>query len=275
MNKRVSARRYLAEHKHLIFLLPGLTGLSIFYFLPFFITLRFSLSDTTGKVFAGLKQYEELINNRAFRLAAGHSMIMALVGCTLLIPFSLYLASQVNKMEHFRKLCQSLMLLPMVIPSAVVVVFLQAMLPSRILYEKSMEVLMAVFLWKYIGYHTLILSESLKRVPAELVEAAKVEGAGRVRIFVNIIFPFLIPAVVFSVLMITANSFRLYREAYLLYGPHPGEDVYMISHYINNAVQSLNYPKMSAAAVLTEGIVFVILLTLLYAENKISEGLEG
>ncbi len=275
MNKRVSVRRYIVKHKHLTFLLPGFLGLIIFYFLPFFITLRFSLSDTAGKVFAGLKQYKELINSSAFRLAAGHSTIMALGGCVLLIPISLYLAFQVNKMERFRKLCQSLMLLPMVIPSAVVVVFLQAVLPYRILYEKSMEVLMAVFLWKYIGYHTLILSESLKRVPAELIEAAEVEGAGRVRIFVNIILPFLIPAVVFSVLMITANSFRLYREAYLLYGPHPGEDVYMISHYINNAVQNLNYPKMSAAAVLTEGIVFASLLILIYVEKKISEGLEG
>ena len=118
MNKRVSVRRYIVKHKHLTFLLPGFLGLIIFYFLPFFITVRFSLSDTAGKGFAGFKQYKELINSSAFRLAAGHSTIMALAGCVLLIPLSLYLASRVNKMERFRKLCQSLMLLPMVIPSA-------------------------------------------------------------------------------------------------------------------------------------------------------------
>ena len=71
------------------------------------------------------------------------------------------------------------------------------------------------------------------------------------------------------------NSFKVFREIYLLTGNYPYDSLYMLQHFMNNMFRQLDYQKLSAAAVLL-AIVIVILIAILFAvENYFGKDVEG
>ena len=71
------------------------------------------------------------------------------------------------------------------------------------------------------------------------------------------------------------NSFKVFREIYLLTGNYPYDSLYMLQHFMNNMFRQLDYQKLSAAAVLL-AIVIVILIAILFAvENFFGKDVEG
>ena len=70
------------------------------------------------------------------------------------------------------------------------------------------------------------------------------------------------------------NSFKIFREVYLLTGNYPYNKMYLIQHFMNNTFRSLDYQKLSAAAVLFAIVMIVIIGILFIAENKFGEDVE-
>jgi len=71
-------------------------------------------------------------------------------------------------------------------------------------------------LWAWLGYNMLILLAGLQAIPPELAEAAKVDGAGPVRIFWRITVPLLRPVLVFCITLSIIGTFSLFTEPLLL-----------------------------------------------------------
>ena len=71
-------------------------------------------------------------------------------------------------------------------------------------------------LWAWLGYNMLIMLAGLQAIPPELAEAARVDGAGPVRIFCRITVPLLRPVIVFSVTLSIIGTFSLFTEPLLL-----------------------------------------------------------
>ena len=71
------------------------------------------------------------------------------------------------------------------------------------------------------------------------------------------------------------NSFKVFREVYLLTGDYPYEAMYTLQHFMNNTFRSLDYQKLSAAAVIM-AIVMVVLIALLFkVEDWFGKDVEG
>ena len=136
-------------------------------------------------------------------------------------------------------------------------------------------IIVLLFLWKNIGYNMILFMAALNNIPKELLEVAEVEGASKAYQFFHIKLRYLSPTVLFVTILSIINSFKVFREIYLLTGNYPYDSLYMLQHFMNNMFRQLDYQKLSAAAVLL-AIVIVILIAILFAvENFFGKDVEG
>lgn len=72
----------------------------------------------------------------------------------------------------------------------------------------------------------------------------------------------------FVVIMSIVNSFKVFRETYLIAGDYPHDSIYMIQHYMNNMFVSLDIQKLTAAATLMFVSILLIVLALFAMERR-------
>ena len=99
----------------------------------------------------------------------------------------------------------------------------------------------------------------LQGISGELYEAAKMDGAGVLARMRYITFPGLRGTFGLVGILSIVNSFRVYREAYLLAGSYPDSSIYLIPHLFAHWFLTLDIQKMTAAAVMMTG-GFVVLI---------------
>ena len=79
----------------------------------------------------------------------------------------------------------------------------------------------------------------------------------------------------FVTILSLINSFKVFREIYLLTGQYPFDSIYMLQHFMNNTFLSLDYQKLSAAAILMSIVMVVIIGILFIVENHFGKDVEG
>ena len=132
-----------------------------------------------------------------------------------------------------------------------------------------------LFLWKNLGYNMILFMSGLANIPKELLEVASVEGASPFYKFFNIKLRYLSPTVLFVTILSLINSFKVFREVYLLTGDYPYESLYMLQHFMNNTFRALDYQKLSAAAVVMALVMVVIIALLFWIEDAFGKDVEG
>jgi multiple sugar transport system permease protein len=70
------------------------------------------------------------------------------------------------------------------------------------------------------------------------------------------------------------NSFKVFRETYLIAGDYPHDSIYMMQHYMNNMFKSLDIQKLTAAATLMVGCILLIVLGLFALERRFHQFIE-
>ena len=136
-------------------------------------------------------------------------------------------------------------------------------------------VVLLLFLWKNLGYNMILFMAALSNIPRELLEVADVEGASEMYKFFAIKLRYLSPTVLFVTILSLINSFKIFREVYLLAGAYPYDSLYTLQHFMNNTFGSLDYQKLSAAAVLMALVMVVIIALLFKAEDWFGKDVEG
>ena len=116
----------------------------------------------------------------------------------------------------------------------------------------------------------ILFMAALSNIPRELLETADVEGAGPVRKFFYIKIRYLSPTLLFVTILSLINSFKVFREIYLLTGDYPYGNLYMLQHFMNNIFRSLDYQRLAAAAVVMT-IAMVIIILVLFITETVSE----
>lgn len=99
-------------------------------------------------------------------------------------------------------------------------------------------------------------------VSTNVIEAARVDGAGERRILTGIIFPGLRPTLYTITMISFLNSFKVFREAYLVAGAYPHESIYLLQHLFNNWFNNMDIDKMAAAAVTVFALIFAAIVFL-------------
>lgn len=261
----------------LLFLLPSLLGTGGFILVPFLDVFRRSFLQAIGSGFVGLENYRQVLENEAFRLAAGNTARFMAACLPILLSLSLCMAILVRQAVRFQKWVKTGFLLPMAIPAASMVVFFRMLFDDKgwlnlllghigvsgqgwLTSGRAFWVLVACYIWKNLGYDMILWLAGLGAIPEEQYEAARVQGAGAWACFRYITLPQLTETLFVTALLSFVNAFRVFREAYLLAGEYPHESIYMLQHLFNNWFVNLDIQKMTAAAVLLVLLTGAVLL---------------
>ena len=121
----------------------------------------------------------------------------------------------------------------------------------------------------------ILFIAGLANIPRDQIEVARLESASEFQIFWLIKIRYLSSTILFVTIMSLINSFKVFREVYLMAGDYPYDALYMLQHFMNNTFKSLDYQKLSAAAVVM-ALVMVVLIALLFrAEDRFGKDVEG
>ena len=96
------------------------------------------------------------------------------------------------------------------------------------------------------------------------------DGAKPWQAFWHITFPHLAPTTVLALIMSIINSFKVFREIFLITGAYPHESIYTLQHFMNNMFTTLNYPRLTTATTILVAGIAVFTQVLLRVERKIS-----
>ena len=259
----------------ILFLLPSLLGTAVFVLVPFAETVRRSFCDALGKKFVGFANYRSVLENTAFRLAAQNTVRFLCTCVPILLLCSLLLALGVQAVAKHRsgsdtrrgKVFRTTFLLPMAIPVASIVILWKVLFARNGLVngvlsalggqavdfmgtEAAFWVLVFTYVWKNAGYDMILWLAGLDSISADLYEAASVDGANAGQKFFYITLPNLLPTLTLVSVLSLLNSFKAFREAFLVGGNYPHQSMYLLQHLFNNWFLSLDLPRLTAAAVL-------------------------
>lgn len=269
----------------LCFLFPSLAGVTLFVLLPFLDVVKRSFQTAVTGEFTGIKNYGVIFHNQAFLLAVKNTARFTVVCIPLLVLVGLLVAFPLSTMKE-AGLIKSIYLFPLAMPTATIVLVWKMVFYRQgflnLLFTKlgeitglwgtvtidylgtgaSFWVLVGSYLWKNTGYTVVLWLAGILSIPNELIEAARVDGAGRWKCIRYIILPNLKGSFYTIVILSFLNSFKIYREAYLVAGSYPQEDIYLLQHLFNNWFVNLEFDKMAAAAVCVGIVLFGAIMLL-------------
>ena len=261
------------------FLAPSLIGISVFFLIPFVDTVRRSFYDARGRNFIGPEGYASVLRNEAFRLAAANTAKFVAICIPLLLLISLITALLVRSVRPRGKALKTTYLLPMAMPVASIVLLWQVMfrqngLANTVLTELGAQpidfmgssaafwVLIFTYLWKNNGYDMVLWLAGLDNITDSLYEAARVDWANSWQCFRYITLPGLLPTIGLVSILSLLNSFKVFREAYLVSGEYPHDSIYLLQHLFNNWFRNLDISRLCAAATMLSVALLAIILVL-------------
>ena len=199
-----------------LFLSPALVLFLLFVIYPIFRSLYFSLFDWNGLGpavdFVGLKNFTDIMTDTVFLKALGNVGLIVAFSLGLQLPLALALAVMVGRDLPGRGMFRTIFFLPYVLSEVNVAIMWMLLFnpnPDRGLINAVVValggepvgwlsdtnvVLWSVFIaltWKYFGFHMLLYLAGLQNIPAELEEAARIDGANTFQNFLYITLPLL------------------------------------------------------------------------------------
>lgn len=291
-NKPKLRRRIIEGGKAWSWLLPSLIGVLIFFIVPFCVVIYYSVLDNPiFSNFVGLQNFIKLFSNTAFLQASRNTAVFSLIAVPLSVVLSLWMAFALNSKIPGKSWLRSCFLCPLMVPIASVVLVWQVLFHyhgtlNQILGLLGSEpvdwfntswaylVLTVMFLWKTLGYNMILFMSAIAGIPRDIVEVAELEGASSWYTFLHIKLRYLSPTILFVTILSIISSFKMFREVYLLTGDHPFESMYLLQHFMNNTFKSLDYQKLSSAAVLLSIVMVIIIGILFIIERRYGEDVE-
>lgn len=277
--KQVSKNTERSAREGLLLILPLAAGCGLFYAVPFLMVLQNSFQRGTGRSreYVGIETYRSMLHSSVFRLAFGNTLKFLVVALPLIILLSYAIALLLKSHAKKHKTLKSVLLLPYVMPVVgtvllVELLFSETGIINRGLYtlglpmadwlhsKSAFWVVVLLYLWKNTGYSVILLLSGLITIPEDHYAAASLDGATAWQQLRYITMPQMWYSVFFAAVFSLINAFKCFREIFLIGGTHPDQSIYMLQHFINNAFDKLNYPKLAVASVL-----LLLVLTVLFA----------
>ncbi len=279
--------------KSAAFLSPSLLGLLVFFVLPFVVVIYYSMVDNPiNHQFVFLTNFMNVIQNQAFLQASKNTAMFSIIVVPLAVVLSLALAILIDSRIPFKSQFRTFFLCPMMVPVASIVLIWQVLFHYNgaingilqnfgvnpidwLKSDYSQIVIIILFLWKNLGYDMILFMAALGNIPKDLLEVTTLDSSSTLVQFFYIKLRFLSPTILFVTILSLINSFKIFREVYLLTGDYPYDTLYMLQNFMNNTFQSMDYQKLSAAAILMAIVMVIIIGVLFYTENKYGEDVEG
>jgi multiple sugar transport system permease protein len=226
------------------FVAPALFVIGVFFFLPVLAALALSVTDFDIYALAdwrnlrvvGLRNYIELLQTPLFWRALGNTLYFVVVGVPLSIAVSLGAAVLLHsRLARFRAFFRTALFAPVVttlVAAAVVWRYLFNTRHGWLNYALggvgvapidwlgdphwAMPAIIVFAVWKNFGYNMIILLAGLQAIPADLYEAARIDGASFWRQFRHVTLPALSPLLLMVGILTVAGYFQLFAEPYVM-----------------------------------------------------------
>ncbi len=218
-------------------ILPTLILLGVFTFYPtvdMVINSFYQVNVFKGNVFVGFDNYVQLFKHPDFWPAVRNTLIYTVGTVFFLIFLGLVFALWLQRSSFVNGIVQRFMFLPHICAFLSVAMIFQWLMDEEGLFnfvlswfklpglrwfnssDTAMISIMIVSIWKGVGYYALILLSAVKSIPTELLEAADLDDAGKLRTFFKISLPMLSPQIFFLLITITINSFKVFDSVRIL-----------------------------------------------------------
>lgn len=290
--KKIFSRSARERAVSWLYVIPGFAGVLLFYVIPFGFVIYYSLIDNVStRNFVGLENFRALFKNSAFLIASKNTLTFSLTTVLLAVVLSLGLAVILDSAIPWKSKFRTCFLSPLMVPTASIILIWQVIFSFNGSFntfisafglepvdwmksEYSQLVVGLLFLWKNLGYNMILFMSALSNIPKDQLEAAEVDGAGAFRRFFKIKLRYISPSLFFVLLLSLINSFKIFREVYLLTGQWPYETLYFLQHFMNNTFKNLDYQKLSAAAILMSLVIIAIIGIIFFLEDRFGKDVE-
>jgi multiple sugar transport system permease protein len=280
-----------------LLLLPGLIVLAMFTLYPIvklFIMSFFEwdFGSLLEQQFIGLENYKEVLQDKYFHIAFENTLLYTLVTVPGQMILGLLIALLLNQITKFKVGYRVFYYLP-VITSWVVasLIFKYVFNTEGLLNYFLMNILhltgsnvrwldtrwgglfvaMLLGIWKGIGWNMVVFLAALQTVPADLYEAAAIDGAGPVRRFFSVTLPSIKGTILFALVMLTIGGFNVFTSIKMITGGEPGHKTDVILTWMYYKAFSTGKFGYSAALSFIIAIVLAILAVLEFKLMKNNE----
>lgn len=260
----------------LLWILPSFAGVLVFYLLPYADVVRRSFLGAVDNRFVGIDNYRTVFENMAFQLAVKNTLRFTFICIPTLILIALVCAVVLQK-SKYGGIIKSAFLMPMALPAVSVALMWRLLFHSQGMLNNwlsnldisgkdwmnnnsALWVLVGTYIWKNLGYDIVLWMAGLSGISENIYEAARVDGASEWQCFLKITLPNLKSSLYVITVLSFLNSFKAFRESYLVAGDYPHESIYMMQNLFNNWFRDFSFDKMAAAAVLESAVLLILIL---------------
>ena len=278
-----------------MFVAPNLLILGLFTFLPIVINFYFAFSGgvelyPSQRPFTGLDNLETLFDcgnyldpstcrQDIFWRAIYNTAFFAVVQVGLMVSFALITALVLNRKIIGRGFFRGVFFYPVLLSPVVVALIWKWMLqregvlnalmvaagaaPVQWLTQGHWAFFWSVFvsIWAHMGFYTLILLAGLQAIPADVYEAAEMDGATPWRRFSRITLPLLMPNLVVVLVLGLIRAVQVFDEVFVLTGGGPGSATTFIVQFIYQTgfAEAIHQYGLAAAASLVLALSLLLL----------------
>lgn len=263
-----------------VFVGPGIVTVFYFLALPTVRTFIASLFNRDGTVFVGLANYVSVLTEPFMLITFRNNLMWLIFGAGLTVVFGLLVATLADRSRH-EKLVKAIVFMPMAISlvgAGVIWKFIYAVKDESEPQIGLLNAIVAAFggepqawiaqlqpwnnlflivivVWLQTGYAMVLFSAAIKSVPTELLEAARIDGAGEVRIFFQIIVPSIMGMIITVTATVIIFTLKIFDVVIVMTGGNFGTDV-IATQFYNQYFVNRNFGLGSTIA-----IVLLILVT--------------
>ncbi|MFK3960774.1 carbohydrate ABC transporter permease [Pseudalkalibacillus hwajinpoensis] len=284
----------------LLFLLPGCVILGAFIFYPMIQAIWLSFTDYNmiqkNPNFVGIANYKELFADPLFWKVLGQTLLYLVIVVPALVFLPIFLAILVNQQLKGITFFRSIYYLPVVTSMVVVGIAWKWMYADQgvlnyildafgIIDEPihwltststSLFAVMAVTVWKGVGYYMVIYLAGLQAIPSNLYEAADIDGASKFRQIIHITIPLLMPSIMIVTIMSSISAMKVFEEIYVMTQGGPLNSSMTLVYYIyNQAFDSLEMGFASAAGVILFIVTLMFSIVNIAFMNKREQAMKG
>lgn len=280
------------------FLAPNFLGFMIFTLVPVVFSIVLACMNWNGgsldrMTFAGLDNFRAIFKNFSFTksdmgITLRNTVVFTLFTVPLTIVMSLCLSLVLNKAVRGAKVLRAVFFFPYVASLVAICICWNLMLMKYgpvnqflgmigIHIDKSwtqskeyaMWAIILVSVWRNAGYYMVMYLAGLQGVPAELYEAATMDGASGWQKFWKVTFPMLTPTTFFVSIMMVIYCFKIYDVVAIMTQGGPGRATKMLVTYIYElSFEQIKYGQASAVAMVLFVIVLAVTLFQFRSEKK-------
>jgi sorbitol/mannitol transport system permease protein len=263
-------------------LLPALIYTIVVTQIPFVVTLWYSFqsyfwNSTAPAHFTGLSNYKTVFTNAAFRASVLRTVIMTASSVIVAMILGIAFALLLDRKFFGRGVARTLIITPfLVMPAAAALVWATPMLDPNFgllnyllapfgvhhvawLSTHALISVIAVMVWQWTPFMTLIVLAGLQSQPAETLEAAKVDGAGAFATFRELTFPHLRPYIELGILLGSIYVVNVFDAVRLMTNGGPGTSTtnlpFFLYQEVNNA---FDVGGAAAAGVVTVFLTIIV-----------------